>query len=200
MRRGWIKRYLNQFVVKASFKHIEKGFQGIVPDYFKNSLIDSIAWTSATAIPKTMLDTYGDFDESLKSGQDTDLWIRIALKEPIAFSNSISATRLFSASNNHLSQSSNVKQRVKIIERYQHLETENKSLKQYLDNNRFSIAIERKLNDDLISYRNLVDHIDPTSLNSKQKIVLKLSPFWIKTSKKLQRFLIKNKLYLSAFR
>ncbi|TXE15605.1 glycosyltransferase family 2 protein [Psychroserpens burtonensis] len=198
--KAYEKIYFSELVVKAIYNDIEDDFEGIVEDYFKNSLIDSIAWTSATAIPKTIFNTYGYFDESLKSGQDTDLWIRIALKETVAFSNVISATRLFSASNNHLSQSSHIKQRIQIIERYQHLELKNKSLKTYLDCNRYSMAVERKLHGDLTSYQNLLNAIDLASLNSKQKFLLKLPTFWIKRFKGLQGFLIKKKIYLSAFR
>jgi glycosyltransferase involved in cell wall biosynthesis len=198
--KAYEKSFFDKLSVKASYNSIAHNFEGIVPDYFNNSIIDSIAWTSAIAIPKSIFNTYGDFDMSLKSGQDTDLWIRIALKEPVVFSNAISATRVITISNNHLSQSVNVKQRIQLIDRYQHLEQQHKSLKRYLDLNRYSIALERKINGDIIAYKNLVDDIDLTSLNTKQKILLKSSRFIITSFKKLQRILIKNNLYLSAFR
>jgi glycosyltransferase involved in cell wall biosynthesis len=198
--KAYEKNYHNKLVVKATYNDIEGVFHGILEDYFKNSLVDSIAWTSAIAIPKSIFNTHGYFDELLKSGQDTDLWIRIALKERIAFSNTISAIRLFTMSKNHLSQSSHVKQRIKIIERYQKYEVGNENLKKYLDLNRYSMALERKIIGDLTSYRNLTHNIDTASLNSKQKLLLKLPRFWVKLLKKKQRFLIKNKLYISAFR
>lgn len=198
--KAYQKEYYNQIVVEGRYNGIEKGFNGILDDYFKYSVLDSIACSSAIAIPKRILDTHGYFDESLKSGQDTDLWIRIALKERTAFSSTITATIVFTNSNNHLSQSPHIKQRMKIIERYQQYETSNENLKKYLDLNRYSIALERKMNNDFESYQNLVVNIDKASLNLTQKILLKLPRFWIGQLKNTQRFLIKNNIYISAFR
>ena len=198
--KSYEKQYYKDVLIKARFNKVDENFEGVIQDFFISSLLDCIAWTSAVAMPKAMFNTYGYFDETLKSGQDTDMWIKIALKERVVFSSVISATRQFSSTGNHLSMSSHVKQRIKIIERYQHLEKDNNSLKVYLDINRYYMAIERKSKGDLNAYHFLVDGMDKNALNIRQKLILNSPIFLINKLKKLQKWLIKNKIYLSANR
>ena len=47
----------------------------------------SPVWTSATIVLRDIFLKNGGFNTSLKMGEDIDLWVRIALKEPIAYLN-----------------------------------------------------------------------------------------------------------------
>lgn len=194
------KQYYNYKLVKGKYFDLPFSFTGIVPDYFHHSIIDPIAWTSAVVIPKIIFETHGNFDINLKSGQDTDLWIRIALKEEVAFSSEITARRIITDPDNHLSNSEKRVDRLKIIERYKTEELSHKSFKKYKDVNRYSIAIDRKMNGDLITFHKIRKDISPNSLNIKQKLLLKVSGSFLRFLKKIQSILIKNKIYLSAFR
>ena len=67
--------------------------EGIIPDYFKSCVYGgSPVWTGAVAIPKYIFEDVGYFPEEVKKGGDLDMWARIALKYPIAFSRYIGAT------------------------------------------------------------------------------------------------------------
>jgi len=44
-------------------------------------------WTGATILKKSVFESEGGFKPNLKLGEDFDLWIRIALKYPVAFLN-----------------------------------------------------------------------------------------------------------------
>jgi len=46
--------YYNKKIVKGKFLEIDDFFEGIVPDYFVSSLVNSIAWPSAVVIPKAI--------------------------------------------------------------------------------------------------------------------------------------------------
>ena len=48
-------------------------------------------WTGAVIIPKQIFDLEDGFKSQLKLGEDFDLWIRIALKYPVAFVNKVLA-------------------------------------------------------------------------------------------------------------
>lgn len=192
--------YYGKKIVKAKFLKIDDPFFGIVQDFFSSSLVDSIALPSAVGISKAILDKHGNFNKNLKSGQDTELWIRIALKEKVAFTSTISAKRILSNSGNHLSLSEKRVDRLNILEQFKDAENTNKSFKRYLDINRFAIAIERKMNGDDESFENIIKEIDYSNLNSKQKTILKLPSSILKKLKQFQVFLIKKKVYLSAFR
>lgn len=90
--------------------------------------------------------------------------------------------------------------RLKIIDRYKTEESFNKSFKKYKDLNRFSIAIERKMNDDFTVFNKLRKEINQENLNIRQKLLLNTPAFFLRVLKKIQSILIKNKIYLSAFR
>ena len=93
--------YYGKIIVKPNFLELDQNFSGIVKDYFDCSLVDSIALTSAVAIPKKILKKHGNFNTNLRSGQDIEMWIRIALKEKIAFTSNISTIRIISQFGNH---------------------------------------------------------------------------------------------------
>ncbi len=64
-----------------------ENWEGIIPDYFKSSLYGaSPVWTSAVSIPKYVFEASGFFPEGVRRGGDLDMWARIALRFPIAFS------------------------------------------------------------------------------------------------------------------
>jgi len=62
-------------------------WEGIIPDYFKSSSVGRPPVTaSAVAIPKRIFEDVGKFSIETWWGEDADLWGRIAIKYPIAFS------------------------------------------------------------------------------------------------------------------
>lgn len=60
---------------------------GLLEDYF----IAPHLWTSATAVLRKVLDDVGGFQPGIRYGEDMDLWVRIALKYPIAWSPTVNA-------------------------------------------------------------------------------------------------------------
>ncbi len=198
--KAYEKNYFNSKTVEAKYYEIQKPFNGILDNFFKHNLIDGIAWTSSLAIPKLVFSKYGCFDETLRSGQDTELWIRLAVEMPVAFSTKISAQRVFSKQTNHLSMSSSKSHRIEILQRFKNEELQNSDLKKYMDYNRFSVALESKLNNDIENYQNSIKDLDFGNLNLKQKILLKMPRPLLFLLKKFQKVLLKNNVYISAFR
>ena len=74
-------------------------WEGIIPDYIYSALGDPPAFTSAVAIPKRIFSKVGFFNVSERIGEDLDLWLRIAIKYPVAFSHKIGATYFRDAMN-----------------------------------------------------------------------------------------------------
>lgn len=185
---------------KAKFKDIDDDFIGIVNDYFHHSLMNQIAWTSAVVIPKKILSIYGRFDVSLRAGEDTDLWTRIALHEKVAFDAKISAQKVLSQSRNHLSKSIHTLDKMNFLNKFKDNELENESFKMYMDYNRYSIAIERKMASDVENLKLVKQQINLNNLNNKQRILLQMPSAILISLKRLQNFLQKHNIYLSAFR
>ena len=73
------------------FGKCEKKWEGVVFDYFKQSQHAGLCHTSSVAIPKKVFSHVGLFPPGEPLGEDLDMWARIALKFPIAFSTKICA-------------------------------------------------------------------------------------------------------------
>ncbi len=70
-----------------SFKEIPPApWEGIIPNYFRSSLYYNPMWTSAVTVRREIFDEVGRFVLCPGKGQDAELWARIALRYPIAFS------------------------------------------------------------------------------------------------------------------
>ncbi len=66
-------------------------WEGIIPNYFRSCIGSYPVWTSATAVKKCVFDDVGTFKVGIHRGEDLDMWGRIALKYPIAFSTNATA-------------------------------------------------------------------------------------------------------------
>ena len=193
------KQFFNGKKMKAHFNGVSSDHFGVIEDYFLASIIDSIAWTSAVLIPKKTILEIGGFDEEMRSGQDTDLWVRIALKKLVAFSAIATSNKIILEPKHHLSYSSSRIDRMKLFENFKDLDTSNISFKKYMDLNRFSVAIERKIAGDSSSYRQLKKEIDPLNLNYKQRILLLSPRTVIVFIKKLQLQLLQFGVYITSY-
>ncbi|RIA10422.1 glycosyltransferase involved in cell wall biosynthesis [Flavobacteriaceae bacterium MAR_2010_72] len=192
--------FYNKKVVKGVYSGINHDFFGVVPNYFENSLVDGIALTSAVGIPKQIFDRHGYFNVDLRSGQDTELWTKIALKESVAFTSKVTMRRVIGDSDYHLSKSDKRTDKIALLEHFKIYEKNNPSLKRYMDNNRYSIALDQKMVGDIDNFKRIRQGINSTNLNKKQRILLKLPGSTLNFLKKIQVFLIKKNMYLSAFR
>jgi glycosyltransferase involved in cell wall biosynthesis len=122
---------------------IENEFRGIVKDYFKASLHYRIGLTSAVSIPKNILEK-NPFNTAVTSGQDTELFTKIAIQHPIALTNKTTMRYDFS-SGNHLSKTPITKKKLFDIEQFNKEEEKNKSLNQFLDLYRVEYALNFRI-------------------------------------------------------
>lgn len=171
----------------------------IVEDYFKGSLVHAIAWTSAVAFSKKKYNELGGFRTHIISGQDSDLWIRFALHATIVFNPAYTCcydrTIPDSLSKAHL-----IKVRYNFLNSYKEEEAKNPSLKQYLDINRYAIAIQCIYYNDYDLLKIIKKEIHPLSLTKKQHFLLNSPAFLVKWLKKIHNFLIKKNIYLTVFK
>ena len=190
-------------IMPSHFKNIPHGipWAGIVTDYFECSAINNIAWTSALMIPKKIFVTVGSFDPkiTLGAGEDTDLWMRIALKYPVAFSNQVSALHQLD-SGNRLTNSHTNERRFIDLDKYEDIAKENGSLKRYLDLNRYAIAIQYKLVGNDEKAEEYFKKIKSSSLNKKQLFLIRQSPRILRLFLKFKYILNKRRIHLSAYR
>ncbi|SEM18741.1 Glycosyltransferase involved in cell wall bisynthesis [Aquimarina amphilecti] len=185
------KRFSTKSIFLANFKNINASSNSlmIVDDFFDSSSIDAIAWTSACAVPKSVFNTIKDFDSSITHGEDTDLWIRIALQYKVALATYLTATYNLDAKNR--SKEIDIKKKTFLkFEKFEKEEKHNISLKKYLDVNRYSIALEHKISGDHISSKKYCKNIHWKNLHWKNRLLIKQPKTILLLLKKVQTTLI----------
>lgn len=155
--------------------------------------------SSNLAVKKSIFNTVGYFNEDYDSGEDTDLWIRIALKYPTAFDNNVSVTINLDATQKSTNSLLNSRKHLD-LKTFAKEERNNKSLKNYLDLNRFALAIQYKLENEKITSKNIYKTIDTKNLNLLQKLIYKSPSTLIKVILNFRNLLRKATINLRLFR
>jgi glycosyltransferase involved in cell wall biosynthesis len=65
--------------------HLE-GKRSLVDDYFKYVVEAQFIYTSSIAVAAWAIDQVGGFPEGVRNGEDLDLWFRLAIRWPVAYS------------------------------------------------------------------------------------------------------------------
>jgi len=182
--------YENNNIVNTNFPTLpnEKGWRGIVPDFFLASLEYRIAWTSAVAIPKKIIHSIGLFDTAFSSGQDTDYWTRIALKYPVAFNKNVSVSYNTTAEN-RITNILPSDRSFMTFEKFHDIEKTNISLKKFNDMYRTELAIKHKIIGDIKTYKYYKKDIKLSNIKWEQILLLKLPSFTLKLLWKYKRWL-----------
>jgi glycosyltransferase involved in cell wall biosynthesis len=186
----------------AIFKNIpiKNNWMGIVDNYFESSLKNSLAWTSATMVPKSILEALNGFNESIKlgAGEDTDLWIRIALQHPVAFCNSVTAIHNLQSENRISNSKTDLRQFID-LDVYEPMTKDNPSLKTYLDINRFAIGMQYKLSGNSEAAEDYFNKLNRDCLNKKQLFLMTKSSLTLRMIKSFQTFIRKFGINLTPF-
>lgn len=187
-------KYNKSFPAKYSIpEHSKIG----VYNYFEGSYLSSLIYSSNVVLNKEVFEKVGYFDTEIKSGQDTDLWIRIGLKFPVVFIPKHLATYRYVPTSLSYSDIA-LKDKLR-FNKFSEEEKNNPLLKRFLDLNRYSLAVSAKANKDSESHKNLLEAINLENLNLKQRFILK-SPTWsIRAMKTLKLYLTKLGLQTTSF-
>jgi len=171
--RYYIKNPGSNTLQKTVLNNIPNGFTGVVPDFFNSSLTHRLAWTSALAIPKIVFNNVGFFNESLTNSEDTEMWIRIALKYPVALSNKFTAIYNFEIPNS-LSKRKITACKIMDFSPFVTFEQQNSSLKAYMDMYRTEYALKFKTQGDTLTAATLMRAVNPKNISALKTFLLKL--------------------------
>lgn len=196
--------YAMSYIKNINFKSYKKSyfglsnFSGILENFFTSSSVDCIASSSSVMIPLNVFKKINGFNENLKKREDTALWIKIALNYKIAFSTITTVEIVITEHGNHLSKSH--ENPWYFFDLFKFQEQNNVDLKKFLDLNRFSEAINFKLNKEHNNFKIITKSINYRNLNFKQKILIK-TPFRILLFlKKIQSYLLEKNIYITTFK
>lgn len=164
-------------IFPSSYSIVKTGDCEIV-NYFEASVKETAICTSCAVFHKSVFEKTGNFDIHLKSGEDTDMWIRIGVNYHVLFSWKILARYVYdpkSLAKNHTTTINSLD-----FSKYALLEKTNPSLKKFLDLNRFSLAIKSKIVRKKKHFQLFYKAIDLENLSLKKRILLKLPVYILK--------------------
>lgn len=169
-----------------------------VLNYFDSSFHQSLLHSSSFVVKKELFEEVGVYNTALKTGEDTDLYVRIGLKYPIAFSPVVCAQHR--VVKNSLSKSEKNLSEKPTFKEYEVYEAENPSLKKFLDLNRFAFCILAKIQGDSLAFKENFEKIDLSNLTKKQLFLIRRSPTILRQLKNLQSILNNLGIRSSAFK
>jgi glycosyltransferase involved in cell wall biosynthesis len=184
-------------VIPSSYS-IEKVNDNAIVNYFEASYKESVLFTSCAVFHKSVFEKVGKFDPLIKSGQDTDLWIRIGLIYPIVFSFKILTRYIYDP--NSLSKKKSFMNSKMNFSKFKEEEKKNLALKKFLDLNRFSLAIKSKMYGDESSFEKYIIDIDLKNLTLKKRILLNLPGILLKFLLKVNLILVQVGWSKSVFK
>lgn len=96
------KVFVTSFVYsdnRPMFKHPRQTPIFKIENYFKETIKESLMWTSVAVVNKRCFDSVGGFNEILKYGEDLELWLRLANGFEIIKSSKVTAIYRINAEN-----------------------------------------------------------------------------------------------------
>nr|WP_294926811.1 glycosyltransferase family 2 protein [uncultured Flavobacterium sp.] len=185
----YISKVSEKKFITNSFLSIRENFSGIIPDFFYSSLVSRIALTSAVIVPKAVFDKTGFFNTSITSGQDLDLWVRIAILFPVAITGNITVE--YNAMDNSSLSKKNIRDK-KLIDFsvFEKEEVNHPTLKAFLDVNRMDYALKFKISGNRTAADQYYNAISKKNITLKNWMIFHL-PRWIQ----IPLLKIKKRLY-----
>ena len=184
-------------VIPASYSILKTNDCEIV-NYFTASYKETAIWTSCAVFHKSIFNEIGTFDFEIKSGQDTDMWIRIGMNYPVVFSWRILARYIYDE--NSLSKNKTyLNQKINFL-KFKEQENSNPNLKKFLDLNRFSLAIKSKLIADDDNFNSYCKAIDLKNISLKKRILLLMPSVILKPLINFKLILANKGLGASVFK
>ncbi len=191
-----IKR--NRKTFKNSYSIQTIGKDSIIVDYFESSQLDSVLLSISTVLKKDVFENVGWYDPKIKSGEDTDLYVRIGLKYKVVFSPKVCATYIIRK--NSLFQSVKNLEEKANFEAYEIFEKDNPALKKFLDLNRYSLCVLAKIEGNKEAFQKNFKKINLENLSKKQQFLLRQNKTILKYLSKTKDNLEKLGLRLGTFK
>ena len=198
--------YTNRYFIKISNKKIIKpsylpevqnNFKGVLFDYFTASKTYRVGLTSAIAIPKSILQNDFIFNSEISSGQDLELYTKIAIEKPVAINNLFTVEYNFSL-DNQLSKTPISQKKLMDFTQFQNAEKTNLSLKKFLDIYRLEYALQFRIAGD-VEKSNFYLRDITSKIPFKTKILLATPSFILELLLKVKHLLKKYGIDFSVY-
>ena len=184
-------------IFKATYS-IPKRQEILKINFFDGSHDQGAIFTSSAVFEKSVFEKVGNFDASLKTDEDTDLWIRIGLHYPIIFSWKIGAK--YNYDKKGLSKSKIDFSQKTDFKNYLELEKTNEELRKFLSIHRFSMALKSKIAGQKEAFQRFYSMVNRNDLDAKQRFLIQLPSSLLRMILNAKLTLEHLSIRLSAFK
>lgn len=191
----------NNTIQKIELTNIDENFNAVVKDVFAISLRYRPLWTSCIAVKLNVFTQTGMFDTLITrdaAGEDTDMWTRIALKYPIAYSGKVTAQYILGATN-RVSKSQTLERSFAKLDKFKDEEKSNYSLSRFLNLYRASYALKYKMAGDTANYKFYYRQITPAGIALKTKLLLMLPAAFLRFMFNFKQLLKKKDIHFTIY-
>jgi len=156
--------------------HLPFSYKDNVYNYFEHANKNHLFWTSAVVLKKSVFEKTGFFDERMNTGEDLDLWFRVAFDHNVAFCNKVLAHYNEGAENRAMVKRHDLSQSIlSYTLKYKDMERDNAAFRIFINHFRFS-KIPELFSQYQISSNEIItfmSSIDAQELNFGRKLFLK---------------------------
>jgi glycosyltransferase involved in cell wall biosynthesis len=188
----------NGKLVKPYFINVPDSFSGIVKDSFGASLVNRLAVTSGVTVVKRVFDEVGLFNTQLSNLEDTEMWIRIGLKYPVAITDTYTMIYNFEAEGS-LSKKKMAERNIMDFNQFLKEEAANKSLKAFIDLYRIEYALKFRIEGDSANSQKLYKQASPANIHYKIKLLFATPPFILRNLLRFKHWLHKKGISVSVY-
>ncbi|UQD57608.1 glycosyltransferase family A protein [Flavobacterium sp. K5-23] len=199
---NYLEIYANTIAIKPKLNLKNFKNDGIVADFFESSLSQPIYCPSGLCVEKSVLEKIGFYNEQITFGEDVDFNIRANNLFKLAYSpeNLVEYTMF---SENKITNSELRNKTITDFDSYESLTQNNRSLKKYLDFNRYIMAKQYKIENDTLNFDKIKKRIDSnpeiSGLNYKQRFLLNSPLFLLKIIKKIKIGLLEKGIRITTY-
>lgn len=172
---------------KTKFSNIVKDDVFEVKPFFEFNYLNQILHPSALCLSLKSKDLLY-FDEKISHTEDTDFLIRAGINQKVVFHKKVSVIYDETAPNRSIDVALN-KRTISNFDNYEEMTDSISGLKKFLDINRFAIAMNYRLENDIKNAALYQHKIDTNNLTLKQRKLLNMSGRQLKALKRTQRVL-----------
>jgi glycosyltransferase involved in cell wall biosynthesis len=183
-------------VLTTKFIHNFDKEQVLIERYYQYTKGVLLFFTSNFAIKKSVFEQSGGFKDI--HSEDVEFFLRIGIQHKMAYSKLLTMTHL-DQSDNSLYATHTTDKKVLLLNNFREQEQTDSALKMYLDNIRYAWVVEYLLSDEKEKAKKLIKEINIENLNDKQRFLINRSYKQLLFLKKIQNFLKRNSIRISAF-
>lgn len=174
------------------------GTSFVVDDFFSSNLGQPIVSQSSLTIKKSVLDEMEFFDSRIKYAEDIDFYIHAFTRYKLAYCyKPLAIYRNDIPSQMTISKISD--KQFPDFNSYGKLASKHPSLQKYLDFQRYSFAVNLKMEGEHELAKKLIREINFKNINSKQRFLLSIPVGVLKKIKEFKQYLLKKNIKLSTY-